>query len=36
MNNVITTETIKQGGGGIPYPEHKPGKIRVSDKGVKK
>lgn len=29
MNNAITTETIKQGGGGIKNPEHKDGKIKI-------
>jgi hypothetical protein len=30
MSNVITTETIRQGGGGITNPEHKDGKIKIS------
>jgi hypothetical protein len=29
MNNVITTSTIREGGGGITNPEHKDGKIKI-------
>lgn len=29
MNNVITTETIRGGGGGIKNPDHSDGKIKI-------
>ena len=29
MNNVITTETISDGGGGIKNPDHSDGKIKI-------
>lgn len=32
MSNPITTETIRQGGGGIKNPEHKDGKIKIGKK----
>ena len=35
MNNVITTDTIKQGGGGITNPEHKDGKINIGKSPLK-
>jgi hypothetical protein len=35
MNNVITTDTIKQGGGGITNPEHKDGKIKIGPSPLK-
>jgi hypothetical protein len=36
MSNVITTETIKQGGGGITNPEHKDGKINIGKSPLKR
>jgi hypothetical protein len=30
MSNVITTQKIKNGGGGITKPEHKDGKIKTT------
>lgn len=33
--NVITTETIKQGGGGITNPELAPGKINIGKSPMK-
>lgn len=35
MNNVITTDTIRQGGGGIINPEHKDGKINIGKSPLK-
>ena len=36
MFNIITTETIKQGGGGITNPEHADGKIKIKPTKRKK
>jgi len=35
LYNVITTETIRQGGGGITNPEHKDGKINIGKSPLK-
>lgn len=36
MENAITTETIRQGGGGIINPEHKDGKINIGKSPLKR
>ena len=33
--NVITTETIRDGGGGIKNPEHSDGKIKIGKSPLK-
>jgi hypothetical protein len=35
MNNVITTETIRGGGGGIKNPDHSDGKIKIGKSPLK-
>lgn len=35
FSNVITTETIKQGGGGIINPDHSTGKINIGKSPLK-
>jgi hypothetical protein len=35
ISNIITTETIKQGGGGILNPEYSPGKINIGKSPLK-
>lgn len=35
MNNVITTETIRDGGGGIKNPDHSDGKIKIGKSPMK-
>ena len=35
LYNVITTDTIKQGGGGITNPEHADGKIKIGKSPMK-
>lgn len=35
MGEIITTETIKQGGGGITNPDHSDGKIKIGKSPLK-
>lgn len=35
MYNIITTDTIKQGGGGITNPTHSDGKIKIGKSPMK-
>lgn len=35
MSEIITTETIKQGGGGIINPDHSDGKIKIGKSPLK-
>lgn len=36
MDNVITTETIRGGGGGIKNPDHSDGKIKIGKSPLKR
>lgn len=36
MQSIITTQTIKEGGGGITNPEHADGKIKIKPTRRKK
>lgn len=36
MFNVITTDTIREGGGGITNPDHSDGKIKIGQSPLKR